>query len=446
MSENVVEPTAGAIPSLNAKDNAKVLGAPSSKVRSKSNVGKLFILIGILIGMLFVVFGLLWFFKGRQPKAATTPITLGAKASGIGDKNSAVDNAGIEKLKDQIHKDDKLKEDSDNAAKLQALAAMEKARADAAKAGGGNPGQAGADAHAPGAAPGAAPGGAGGANQHGDKNAPPKQLTPEERKYSGQVLVDYSEQKKKSEMSAGSAPPSPYPAQALSVGGNQGFAALGGGKPEGGDALASALEPTVLARREAGVLPNLDYLLKRGASIPCALQTGIDTTLAGFVVCKVMEDVYSANGKTLLIERDATVFGEQRSALKQGQERTFILWTRIDNPSGVYAQVDSPGTDQMGYNGIPGYVETHFWTRFGGAILMSLVQDYGNYLVAKEGANNNGSAPSYTTTTNTGSNMASEALRNSINIPPTLRVLPATVVYVLVARDVSFENVYTLIK
>ena len=85
MSENVVEPTAGAIPSLNAKDNAKVLGSPSSKVRSKSNVSKLFILIGVLIGLLFVVFGLLWFLKGRKAQAPTTPITLGAKASGIGD-------------------------------------------------------------------------------------------------------------------------------------------------------------------------------------------------------------------------------------------------------------------------------------------------------------------------------------------------------------------------
>ena len=42
--------------------------------------------------------------------------------------------------------------------------------------------------------------------------------------------------------------------------------------------------------------------------------------------------------------------------------------------------------------------------------------------------------------------MAAEALRNSINIPPTLVVLPATVVNVMVARDVSFENVFNVVE
>ena len=191
--------------------------------------------------------------------------------------------------------------------------------------------------------------------------------------------------------------------------------------------------------RTAGKLASLDFLLKRGTSIPCALETGIDTTLAGFVVCKVTNDVYSANSKTLLIERGASIFGEQQSSLRQGQERTFVLWTRIDNPSGITADLDSPATDQMGYNGIAGYVDTYFWKRFGGAIMMSFIKDFSANL-NKNGENN------MQNTSQSSADLATETLKNAINIAPTLRVLPATVVYVLVARDINFSSVYSLEK
>jgi type IV secretion system protein VirB10 len=121
--------------------------------------------------------------------------------------------------------------------------------------------------------------------------------------------------------------------------------------------MASRLQPTVLAARRAGILPNLDFLLKRGMTIPCALQTGIDTTLPEFVVCTILNDMYSAKGKTRLLERGSTVLGEQQSDLKQGQARTFVVWTRIDMLGGVFVNIDSPATDRQGYSGIPGYAK-----------------------------------------------------------------------------------------
>ena len=122
-----------------------------------------------------------------------------------------------------------------------------------------------------------------------------------------------------------------------------------------------------------------------------------------------------------------------------------MVWTRLDNPSGVFANLDSPGTDQMGFNGIPGYVDTHFSSRFGGAIMLSFIKDFSQNLSARQGSSTN-SGPTYNNSSQAGQDMAAEALRNSINIPPTLVVNPGTIVYVLVARDVSFESVYTLAK
>ena len=244
-------------------------------------------------------------------------------------------------------------------------------------------------------------------------------------------------------------------AMGVGQGGGQGFSGGAGQQPApggqngGSEGLAARLQPTVLQARTAGKLPNLDYLLKRGTSIPCALKTGIDTTLPGFVICNVLNNVYSANGKVLLVERGATVFGEQQSQLKQGQERTFVVWTRIDNPNGVFANIDSPATDQMGYSGIPGYVDTHFWQRFGGAIMLSLIKDFSQaYSQRVANSSNTGAtaAQPYSNTNQATQDMAAEALRNSINIPPTLVVLPATVVNVMVARDVSFENVFNVVE
>ena len=244
-------------------------------------------------------------------------------------------------------------------------------------------------------------------------------------------------------------------AMGVGQGGGQGFNGGAGQQPApggqggGADGLAARLQPTVLQARTAGKLPNLDYLLKRGTSIPCALKTGIDTTLPGFVICNVLNNVYSANGKVLLVERGATVFGEQQSQLKQGQERTFVVWTRIDNPNGVFANIDSPATDQMGYSGIPGYVDTHFWQRFGGAIMLSLIKDFSQAYSQRVSNSSNTAATAaqpYSNTQQATQDMAAEALRNSINIPPTLVVLPATVVNVMVARDVSFENVFGIVE
>ncbi|MDR3299608.1 MAG: type IV secretion system protein VirB10 [Candidatus Accumulibacter sp.] len=211
-----------------------------------------------------------------------------------------------------------------------------------------------------------------------------------------------------------------------------------------GESLGGRLKATNLPARAAGRLPNLDYLLKRGTAIPCGLKTGINTQLPGFVLCTVVNDVYSANGKTLLVERGATVFGEQQSALKKGQARTFAIWTRVDNPSGVSIEIDSPGTDAMGYSGIPGIVDGHFAERFGAAILLTLVKDFSRAAADRysDGAGNINLGNS----SDDVNSMAEEALKDSIGIPPNLVVKPGTVVHILVARDVSFESVYAIVN
>lgn len=166
------------------------------------------------------------------------------------------------------------------------------------------------------------------------------------------------------------------------------------------------------------------------------------TTHPGITRCVVNKDIYSANGKTLLIDRGSEIIGEQTTAMVQGQARVFILWTTIETPQGVSIDINSPASDNLGASGAPAQVDTHFWARFGGAIMLSMIDDIMGI------ASNRAADRDYTfeNTQESSRSMAEEALRNTINIPPTGYVNQGTLLNVMVARDVDFSSVYKLVK
>lgn len=212
-----------------------------------------------------------------------------------------------------------------------------------------------------------------------------------------------------------------------------------------GNALAERLQGGEYASRSAQRQSNTDYLLSRGTAIPCVLTTKIVTTFPGLTRCQVTRDVYSANGKTLLIERGSSIIGEQTSALIQGQARVFAQWSDLRTPSGVIVKLDSLGADPLGASGHPARVKTHFWKRFGGAILISMIGDLGNY-AANRRSNGSGQTFNFESTSEAAQDMATEALKNSINIPPTGYINQGTQITVFVARDVDFSGVYETIR
>ncbi|AUC44675.1 Type IV secretion system protein virB10 [Dickeya solani] len=97
----------------------------------------------------------------------------------------------------------------------------------------------------------------------------------------------------------------------------------------------------------------------------------------------------------------------------------------------------------MGEAGISGRIDTHFWERFGNALMLSTVQD-----VAAAAAN---TAPGkdrntdYTENTRAAaSEMAKTALENSINIPPTMYLNQGEVIGIMTGTDIDFSSVYQL--
>jgi type IV secretion system protein VirB10 len=201
--------------------------------------------------------------------------------------------------------------------------------------------------------------------------------------------------------------------------------------------LDDRLTPSALPSVKASFLPDLDYLLKRGIIIPCAQKTKIVTTYSGMTSCNVTQDVYSADGRTLLVERGSEATGEQRTALMQGQARIFVLWSRIDMPNGVTIPLDSPGSDSLGASGLEAYVDNHFWDRFGGAIMVSLIGDFGQAASNRSlGSGNN--QIQFSNTSSAGQSLADDTLKN------TAYSNQGSALNIFVARDVDFRSVYDL--
>jgi len=207
------------------------------------------------------------------------------------------------------------------------------------------------------------------------------------------------------------------------------------------DRLRDKLQPTPIEGVSASVLPNLHMVVPQGTQIPCTLQTAVSSDQPGFVSCVIQRDVLSASGQVVLMEKGTSIVGEYNGGLRQGQKRIFVLWNRARTPHGVIVNLASPATDGLGRAGFDGKVDTHFWQRFGGAILMSIVSDASNYGFSQL---RDGSRIDTRETESAARDVASIALENSINIPPTLYKNHGDVVSIFVARDLDFSSVYDL--
>ncbi|MFM0128293.1 type IV secretion system protein VirB10 [Paraburkholderia sediminicola] len=225
-------------------------------------------------------------------------------------------------------------------------------------------------------------------------------------------------------------------------------AVSGGTGPSGqrldqaGGALVQALSPSATPRVRAGMLGNRSLLLAQGAKIDCAGDTAFDSTEAGISTCTVTKNVYSDDGRVLLIERGSQINSQYRSNLSPGQKRVFVLSARINTTNGVTVEIDSPAADALGRMGINGYIDNHWGQRIGDALMLGITQDAIGYL-ATRGGNSNGSVV-YANTQQQGNDMATRVLDSTINIPPTLTQNQGAEFTIVIARDLDFGSVYAL--
>ncbi|VTY37681.1 Type IV secretion system protein virB10 [Xylophilus ampelinus] len=245
-------------------------------------------------------------------------------------------------------------------------------------------------------------------------------------------------------MAAGGVAPgqSGIPNVAQLIGAMQGTAPAGA---QGTSSLAANLKPTPSPAVMAQKLPTRRMLLPKGAFIDCTLETAIDSTYEGMTTCIGANDIYGADGKVVLLERGTKYVGEQKGSPRQGQGRVFVAWNEARTPTGVVVQLASPGTDELGRNGLPGYVDNHFWDRFGAALLISVVDGAMQAIAANQQSGTSvGSGGGVSFGAQGSREVMTEVLRNTIAIPPTVIKNQGERIQILVARDVDFRSVYAL--
>ncbi len=216
---------------------------------------------------------------------------------------------------------------------------------------------------------------------------------------------------------------------------------------------------------------RIDALIAQGTFIRGILETAIQSDLPGMVRAVTTENVWSFDGRRVLIPAGSRLIGEYKSGIAQGQTRVFIVWTRLLRSDGVSVQLASIGTDSLGRAGSSGYVDNHYLERYGSAVLLSLVGGVSQFIAGLGQSNQSQQGRTITVTdpvtgqtstttiqpdgmlgnarqigaqqvSQTLTNLANEALKNSINVPPTIHINQGTPITVFVRRDLDFSLFY----
>jgi type IV secretion system protein VirB10 len=221
----------------------------------------------------------------------------------------------------------------------------------------------------------------------------------------------------------------------------QGQAQAGGGNQ--GENKSESAKAT-----RAQFLNGADSLLVRGTYIRCVLETRIISDLPGFTSCVVTEPVYSINGKRLLLPKGSKVYGSYNTDDPKFP-RIAVVWDRVTTPTGIDVSMASPGVDNLGSSGHPGYYNAHWGSKVSSALLISLVSDVFKYYGEKEGPQTQTvttggqviSTPFQSNTARTMEKIAEQAVERNLSRPATVTINQGTILNVYVAKDVSFANV-----
>lgn len=198
----------------------------------------------------------------------------------------------------------------------------------------------------------------------------------------------------------------------------------------------------------ASKIHRIDATVTEGTLIPGILETAIVSDLPGQIRAVTAADVYSMDGRRVLIPSGTRLIGEYQSSVMTGQTRVFVVWTRLIRDDGVNIRLNSFGSDGLGRVGLTGNVDKKFRERFGSAILLSIVGAGASYAAGygdrATGSTNSKSGEELArdTIARTFSEMANEALRDGLQVKPTITVHQGANIHVFVRQDLDFSAFY----
>lgn len=212
-----------------------------------------------------------------------------------------------------------------------------------------------------------------------------------------------------------------------------------------GSSLYSSGTPVALAKR----MTDQNLILPKGRQADCVLTGRIIDDVPGFTSCVLAQNLYSDNGRVLLLERGSELTGEYGITNQLGLERLFVTWTRLKTPEGIEIDLTSPGSDRLGTSGLPGHLDNRWGARIGAAFLLSFVKDITVAIINKQTASQSNttvsvqSAPGQNTLS-ASSALAEEVIKQTIKVRPRLTISEGDRISIYVARDLDFSPVYAL--
>ncbi len=280
-----------------------------------------------------------------------------------------------------------------------------------------------------------------------------------ERLRSEQIIVDGSGREN---LTAGD--------QSVTIADDGQLVAVPGAESDANKAFLAQSEKQTAGIVKATRFDRTDALVAQGTMIRGFLETAINTDLPGMVRAVVREDVRSLDGARILIPKGSRLIGEYKSGLERGQKRIFVVWSRVMRSDGLSAEIASPGADRLGRAGLTGEIDTHFWERFGSAIMLSVIGGAAEYVsaigeTATESAHSistvdpiTGAVTTITTEPSRTAaearsiaaekssvilqDIANEAFKESSKIPPTIYVAQGEPIVVYLRRDLDFSAFY----
>jgi type IV secretion system protein VirB10 len=215
-------------------------------------------------------------------------------------------------------------------------------------------------------------------------------------------------------------------------------ASAGAAPSQGGEGGVSASPSIAGGRVRAAQLANRSTTVPQGTLIPAVLETGFDSTRPGLARAMVTKDVRGFDGKKILIPRGSRLIGEYKSENNPGQNRARIDWLRLIRPDGATIAIGSPSGDPLGRGGVKAKVNNHFFQKFSGAILQSML-DIGVNIASQELSSSR--SPVIVALPGT-LQQSTQALgqQQQQQITPTLKVRPGTSITIFAARDLDFTG------
>jgi type IV secretion system protein TrbI len=189
--------------------------------------------------------------------------------------------------------------------------------------------------------------------------------------------------------------------------------------------------------------PSSPFLVMAGTAIPAVMIGGINSDMPGMVIGQVSENVYdTATGRYLLVPQGSRLIGSYDNVVAHGQTRVGVIWNRIIYPDTESIDLGSmEGADQGGYAGFHDQVDTHFWSKIGNALLISIASA-GVQLSqpqAVNGQNYNSQQIAAAALGQQFGELGQEYARAGLAIPNTLEIRPGYRFVVMVNKDMHLR-------